>query len=755
MEIPTSESLPTLSAQTLTPSTHRSSRVSRKSRASVLCNPRGNRKTTLDPNLQSQIEIEFKEDDYNITPERLERVRASVRFNDPSVSQLSARERKTLVLGQKLIIEALMIEEDEDEDDVNDNDEAEAATRSSMNGMQIMGGNSMSRRTMTTSVPLVSEVIEEEEEEEEEGKEVDEPRRNSFSLPPQDQTKDSDRHSLGTVKAQLMKAKFRSRLHKENDGVLGIQHETPHKRNKMMNSVFGDKFGMYQMRMSASSRGIDLDQLGMNGIAEENEGEEEEIKEMDVEDISYVRKPNLARIIEEYDAMQHHPKYNLKQVVLSRRFHLYAHRFANAQYQHALVYPSLPQPPELCPWLSSLQFCGECKEEEKPSEKQRTRTNGHRFIIAADSQFGILMDGFPMELPNWSQEIEISRKCVAQINAMHGDKRPLFVSVCGDLVDTESSFSGAIASWKKVMNGWERNLVFEQQVKDFKRVWAGLDPDIALVCMCGNHDVGNRPTRASIKHWTSEFGDDYLSFWANGTFNICLNNCLFSNPTGAPDLYEEQLEWMEKQLVYARENDATHIFVYGHFPWFLKHEEEADDFLTSFSSAPEGWGPPGSRFADSYFTIPYEQRKIAMAMFKKYDVTACFSGHFHQNVVAQTSWGMPMIVTGPLSMNLDSEIGHELAPGETNGIGMRVVDVGEKGEFTHKWTLLVDEEELYVNALRRISKSMMKNPLPEEAEKRKSRMSEILSSLIDFDDVELSDMEAQQWAISHMFLEEE
>ena len=35
-------------------------------------------------------------------------------------------------------------------------------------------------------------------------------------------------------------------------------------------------------------------------------------------------------------------------------------------------------------------------------------------------------------------------------------------SVCGDLVDTESSFSGAIASWKKVMTGWERNLVFEQ-----------------------------------------------------------------------------------------------------------------------------------------------------------------------------------------------------------------------------------------------------------------------------------------------------
>mmetsp|Transcript_23145 Transcript_23145/g.41346 ORF Transcript_23145/g.41346 Transcript_23145/m.41346 type:complete len:119 (-) Transcript_23145:546-902(-) len=118
---------------------------------------------------------------------------------------------------------------------------------------------------------------------------------------------------------------------------------------------------------------------------------------------------------------------------------------------------------------------------------------------------------------------------------------------------------------------------------------------------------------------------------------------------------------------------------------------------------------------------------------------------------------MPMIVTGPLSMNLDSEIGHELAPGETNGIGMRVVDVGEKGEFTHKWTLLDDEEELYVKALRRISKSIMVNPLPEEAEKRESRMSDFLSSLIDFDNVVLSDMEAQQLgcSISDIALEED
>ena len=60
-----------------------------------------------------------------------------------------------------------------------------------------------------------------------------------------------------------------------------------------------------------------------------------------------------------------------------------------------------------------------------------------------------------------------------------------------------------------------------------------------------------------------------------------------------------------------------------------------------------------------------------------------------------------MIVTGPLSMNLNSDIANELANGETNGIGMRVIDVGERGQFTHKWTLLDDEKELYEHAMKR------------------------------------------------------
>jgi len=70
-----------------------------------------------------------------------------------------------------------------------------------------------------------------------------------------------------------------------------------------------------------------------------------------------------------------------------------------------------------------------------------------------------------------------------------------------------------------------------------------------------------------------------------------------------------------------------------------------------------------------------------------------------------------MIVTGPLSMNFDSDIAHELANGETNGIGMRVVDVGERGKFEHRWMLLDDANELYESGIKRCVRQSMVNIL--------------------------------------------
>jgi hypothetical protein len=92
-------------------------------------------------------------------------------------------------------------------------------------------------------------------------------------------------------------------------------------------------------------------------------------------------------------------------------------------------------------------------------------------------------------------------------------------------------------------------------------------------------------------------------------------------------------------------------------------------------------------------------------------------------------------------MNLNSEIAHELSNGETNGIGMRVVDVGEKGCFTHKWTLLDDEDELYEHAMERCLRQAVEETVDDndEDEMRSSSWSSF------FDEIHLSPQEAMKW----------
>jgi len=276
----------------------------------------------------------------------------------------------------------------------------------------------------------------------------------------------------------------------------------------------------------------------------------------DCQDCSYVRKPRLQSIIQ------------------STHFKTYKHRFRSAQVNRTLHHPALYQP--------------KMRNEKKDLGEQKKTREKHSFVICADTQFGILMDGIPMKEPNWDTEVDLSRRAVEKINAMK--PKPLFVCVCGDLVDTESSFSSATASWKKIMRKWEHEVIMDQQNRDWKKVWAQLDPSIALVCLCGNHDVGNRPTEASIDVFRESFGDEYLSFWANGTYNICINNVLFFDPTGAPKMFEEQLDWLQDRLEYATKEKAKQIFVFGHYPWFLYHEDEDDDRVLSTSSPPVGWG---------------------------------------------------------------------------------------------------------------------------------------------------------------------
>ena len=67
---------------------------------------------------------------------------------------------------------------------------------------------------------------------------------------------------------------------------------------------------------------------------------------------------------------------------------------------------------------------------------------------------------------------------------------------------------------------------------------------IILVCVCGNHDVGNRPTKDTIANYQSTFGDDYFSFWHSGVQFIVLNSQLYEDCSLTKDLALAQDNWL-------------------------------------------------------------------------------------------------------------------------------------------------------------------------------------------------------------------
>ena len=343
------------------------------SRSSALSIPHP---TEIDDRQALISDIEFHVEDAEINPDRLRQARETYVKNEVGAMRLTVSEKKALRNAQTTI-------------------------RTTLFGPSggASGGGQMSIQELMKIAVLEEEASGGSEEKEEEKDDA------AIAIP-----QASDSPTISNVGAKLKYAKFRARSDITDDGVLGVQDES---RGRRYNSVLGDKFMTYNIRKR--------DSVKSSHVINE---EEDSKQEMDLEDISYVRKPNMARIIEEYDALQDHPKYTLKQVLLSRRFHLYSIRFANAQFGKTLYFPTLKQPREL---IDPSWICGECTPEEgvAVTEKTRTRAKGHRFIITADTQYGILMDGFAMDFPNWSQEIEISRKCVEQINAMKGEERPL------------------------------------------------------------------------------------------------------------------------------------------------------------------------------------------------------------------------------------------------------------------------------------------------------------------------------------------
>lgn len=390
-------------------------------------------------------------------------------------------------------------------------------------------------------------------------------------------------------------------------------------------------------------------------------------------------------------------------------------RFTQAQKGRTLLHPELKQPTSEDEAHHMLQLSSDDVETSHDGNDQQTLASdevpslqgeegergiseidchspSHSFVVCADSQLGM------KSLNNeWLTELEHCEKAVDKINSLH--PRPKFAAVCGDLVDMEHTFYANKPNALKKYELDDCHRIQDEQNKDFQRVFEKVHQDIALVCLCGNHDIGNRPTPQSITKFTNAFGDEYLAFWTNGTYNIVLNNVLFADPSGAQEMFDEQLEWLEGRLQYAKDHHAAQIYIFAHHPWFLYDENETPEEMHGGSPFPKEWDDGSGRFdgvsfPDHYFIIPKKYRMLALDLFKKFEVDACFTGHFHQNHIAKTSFGMDLIITAPLSMVFETT--GKQSQDEESGMGIRVVEVkvnpeknrrrqcGE-GSFTHRF----------------------------------------------------------------------
>jgi len=304
------------------------------------------------------------------------------------------------------------------------------------------------------------------------------------------------------------------------------------------------------------------------------------------------------------------------------------------------------------------------------------------FVQGADTQFGMI-ESFAEGLDDrgwsksggWTAEIRLLSALIDKLNAM--EPKPRFFIICGDLVDAYP------------MDEPRRT----QQETDFKATLCRLDPSIPVVCVCGNHDVGDRPTASDIKRYTDEFGDDYFEFWLGGVHYLVLNSQLYKDPSLVPALAQRQEAWLEQTLNLSSSSSSSsssnvdgesiespswtsntpsspsssvtshavvdassvtssscsssssshplpppplprHTIAFMHIPPFLVAPEEADDV---------------------YFNLPSERR--ANLLRKLYDggIRKVFCGHYHRNA-GGTYKDLEVIVTSAVGAQLGSDV---------------------------------------------------------------------------------------------------
>jgi len=225
------------------------------------------------------------------------------------------------------------------------------------------------------------------------------------------------------------------------------------------------------------------------------------------------------------------------------------------------------------------------------TEKEESRWRGnYEFICMGDPQFG---------MGDLKKEKEFSRLAVEFINQRK--HRIRFVVICGDQTHNLEDL------WSKgdIQGGRKKRI---DELRAFKMVYSKLDKQIPLVCVCGNHDVGNKPTVKTVQLYKEEFGDDYLSFWCGGVKFLVLNSQIIQGLSQSNELSIAHEKWADEELESKHENEPVHSVVMCHIPPFCWDIEEKE----------------------TNFNWPKEKREMWLDKMLKANVSKVYCSHYHR-----------------------------------------------------------------------------------------------------------------------------
>lgn len=227
------------------------------------------------------------------------------------------------------------------------------------------------------------------------------------------------------------------------------------------------------------------------------------------------------------------------------------------------------------------------------------------------------------------------RRAISRVNAL----RPAFAVMGGDMIDDPAS---------------------EEQLEAVLEITSGLDPDIPMFWVPGNHDVAadtTRPDRHTLDKYREVFGRDYYVF-DNGRIRFfVLDTVVIDSPELVPEELEEQLAWFEWEIERGIEEQKTMI-LFGHHPLFVARPDEED----------------------TYWNIPRLRRDPILDLVHRAGIKNAFAGHWHRNSVAWDG-DFEMVTSGPVGYPLgDDPSGYRVVSVEQTRVSHRYSGMASEGE---------------------------------------------------------------------------